>query len=95
MIVLASFHRRAAHGLHRCCWCGSNINPRERYLDLRIATDGTVYTQRQHLACIDKVNRYGAYHGVEQDEPIDFDEVRQWCADPPADADPIHRQEAQ
>lgn len=81
MIVLASHYRRAARGLHRCCWCLEPIAARERYLDLRVVDDGICWTQRQHLACNDMVNRYGAYYAVEADEPIDFDEVRQWCAD--------------
>lgn len=49
--LLAHHVRKAAHGLHRCGWCGGMIANRGRYIDQRIADNGTVYTWRAHCDC--------------------------------------------
>jgi len=49
--LLAHHKRRAAHGLHRCGWCGNHIVKGEQYTDQRIADDGTVWTWREHITC--------------------------------------------
>lgn len=49
--TLASTYRRAAHGLHRCNACGGAIPRGDRYLDVRVAGEGTVWTWREHALC--------------------------------------------
>lgn len=50
--VLAEYpNRRAAHGQHVCGICRKRIAAGERYIDQRVAADGTVYTFRCHRAC--------------------------------------------
>jgi hypothetical protein len=66
--VLASRTRRAAHGLHRCGHCGKKIKAHTAYLDLRIATEGTVYTFRSHAACDDLYCRIGRYLALDEDD---------------------------
>jgi hypothetical protein len=81
VIVLASHKRRASHGLHPCAWCLQRIALGEWYIDLRVASDGTCWTQRQHIACLDLVNRYCAYHAVDEEDHIDWPEVLAWAAE--------------
>lgn len=50
-VTLSATWRRAAHGLHTCWACGGRIGVRDRYLDLRMADNGTAYTLRVHLLC--------------------------------------------
>lgn len=79
--VIASNERRAAHGLHRCVFCGKPIGERERYLDLRCRDNGTVWTQRQHLACMDLMQRYCEDRGIDDEDWTDWQEMLAWEAD--------------
>lgn len=79
MIVLAHHERRAAHGRHRCVWCCEPIAARESYIDLRIADGGTCWTQRQHTRCLDLVDRYGAFHALDAEEPLFWEDVLAWA----------------
>ena len=52
MTVLATHHRRAAHGKHVCVLCWRSIAANEVYEDQRCADSRTVYTVRSHLDCV-------------------------------------------
>ena len=69
--LLAHHLRLAAHGRHRCGWCGLTIAARERYIDQRIAENGTVWTWRCHQACDDLVWRHFREPDIEGVHPHD------------------------
>jgi hypothetical protein len=50
--TLSDRDRVAAHGRHRCGFCGNRIAVGEKYNDSRVADMGTVWTFRAHLRCI-------------------------------------------
>lgn len=58
MTLLAQYLRRAAHGRHRCGWCGERIAQGEVYVDQRIAADRSVFTWREHRTCGSEVWRW-------------------------------------
>jgi hypothetical protein len=60
-VVLSSRVRRATHGKHVCFLCRCKIDAGSRYNDARIADQGTVYTVREHLACIDFMHSHPDY----------------------------------
>ena len=60
--------RRAAHGLHRCGWCGDKIAAGERYNDQRIADNGTVYTWREHRGCAARFWKAWRAEGLHEDD---------------------------
>lgn len=80
MSVLLAHNVRRAASKHRCDLCGEPIWPADRYLDQRIADEGTVYTFRCHTSCD---VRYGkAHRGFElwSDEELEWPEVLAWEA---------------
>lgn len=78
--VIQWTERKAAHGKHRCVYCGEHIAAREQYGDMRCACDGTAWTQRSHLACTDLVNRYAVDVGLDDEDWPDWQEVLSWAA---------------
>lgn len=51
--LLSHTVRRAAHGKHVCRFCRRLIAAGERYNDDRLAEDGSAYTFRSHVDCLD------------------------------------------
>jgi hypothetical protein len=70
-VLLAQHTRKAAHGLHRCGWCGENIAKGERYTDQRIADNGSAYTWREHPACAERIWKWWRAQGYYEDEMTD------------------------
>lgn len=67
MIVLAEYRRKAAHGLHRCGYCGQAIAAREQYHDVRCADNGTAWTWRAHFRCEAFLSLIGAWDDAGDD----------------------------
>ena len=76
--VLAETERRAAHGLHRCGYCGQNIAAREQYLDQRNCDNGTVWTFRSHLGCGPRYWRAHRALGLHDDDYMHWSDVLDW-----------------
>jgi hypothetical protein len=57
--LLSSKRRHAAHDRHRCQVCFRRIAKGELYEDSRCADNGTAWTFRAHLDCLDALYSWG------------------------------------
>lgn len=83
MILLADHVRRAAHGLHRCAWCGQYISAREQYRDTRCADNGTAWTWRSHLRCDDFIWKAAREAEWDTDDGLGPDDFRELVSEFP------------
>ena len=74
---------RTAAKPHSCGWCGQQIEPGERYRDLRIAGDGTMHIWKNHPACDARVDAYARDLGLLDDDwdHIEWGYVLEWEAE--------------
>ena len=79
---------RTAHKEHRCDWCSTTIGRGDRYRDLRVADNGTVYRTKSHPSCDLLVLNYARDLGLYDDDwaLIEWADVIEW-----ADEDRRHR----
>ena len=71
MSTLLDHRERSAMKIHQCSYCLRSIVRGVRYLDQRVASDGSVYTYRAHLDC------HSAYWSwrPDEDEYVELSEL--------------------
>ena len=75
--TLLADDRPTARKTHRCSDCEGLILPGTRYRSQRVASDGSVWTYKEHESCHDVYWRLHREAGLWEDEGVDPESVRE------------------
>ena len=75
--TLLADDRHTARKTHRCSDCDGLILPGTRYRSQRVASDGSVWTYREHESCHDVYWLLHREAGLCEDDSVDPESVRE------------------